>query len=60
MDLSNAFEDGRAFLESLQTGIEQGLVSIEDESLAMDELKERFRDEYRKVRVERTLKRGDM
>ncbi|CAM9438025.1 unnamed protein product, partial [Sphacelaria rigidula] len=49
VDLSNAFEDGRAFLESLQTGIEQGLVSIEDESLAMDELKERFRDEYRKL-----------
>lgn len=47
--MSNAFEDGRAFLESLKAGIREGMVSLQDEASAMDELKERFREEYRKV-----------
>lgn len=47
--MSNAFEDGRAFLENLKTGIKEGRVSIQDEASAMEELKDRFREEYRKV-----------
>lgn len=50
VDLSTAFEDGRAFLECLETRRKNGRLSKEEEAKAMDALKERFREEYRKVR----------
>ena len=49
MDLSNAFEDGRACLEELGERRRRGRVSQEEEATVMESLKERFRAEYRKV-----------
>lgn len=49
VDLSNAFEDGRACLESLGERRRRGRVSQEEEAAVMESLKERFRVEYRKV-----------
>lgn len=49
MDLSNAFEDGKILLEVLEARKKDGKVSKEEESSTMQSLKERFREEYRKV-----------
>ena len=51
MDISNAFEDGRACLERLGGRRRRGKVSQEEEAAVMESLKERFRVEYRKVWV---------
>lgn len=52
MDLSNAFEDGRRFLETIEARRRNGKVSQKEEASAMAAVKERFREEYRKVRSE--------
>lgn len=49
MDLSNAFEDGKACLEGLEERRKAGKVSEAEETSTMKGLKERFREEYRKV-----------
>lgn len=49
VDLSNAFEDGKACLEELGERRRRGRVSQEEEATVMGSLKERFRAEYRKV-----------
>eukprot|EP00903_Cladosiphon_okamuranus_P007797 g7546.t1 len=49
VDLSNAFEDGKACLESLEERRKRGKVSEGEETSTMKGLKERFREEYRKV-----------
>lgn len=49
MDLSNAFEDGKACLEKLEERRTAGKVSEREETSTMNGLKERFREEYRKV-----------
>lgn len=50
MDLSNAFEDGKTCLERLETRRKAGKVSEREEASVMEALKERIREEYRKVK----------
>lgn len=49
MDLSNAFEDGKTCLERMEERRKAGRVSEEEEASTMEALKERLREEYRKV-----------
>lgn len=49
MDLSNAFEDGKTCLERLEKRRKTGKVSEREEASVMEALKERIREEYRKV-----------
>lgn len=49
VDLSNAFEDGKACLERLEERRKAGKVPEAEEASTMQGLKERFREEYRKV-----------
>lgn len=49
VDLTNAFEDGRACLETLEIKRRNGRISEVEEASIMAKLKERFREEYRKV-----------
>lgn len=58
VDLSNAFEDGRSYLEGLEADRVEGRVSKQEEALAMEMVKERFREEYRKVCRNLCLTRG--
>lgn len=51
VDLSNAFEDGKACLEVLEERRKAGKVSEGEEASTMRGLKERFREEYRKVNI---------
>lgn len=51
VDLSNAFEDGKTCLEGLEERKRAGKVSREEEASTMKVLKERFREEYRKVNL---------
>ena len=49
MDLSNAFEDGKTCLDRLEARKKDGKVSEGEETSTMEALKERLREEYRKV-----------
>ncbi|CAM9540792.1 unnamed protein product [Scytosiphon promiscuus] len=49
VDLSNAFGDGKASLERLEGRRKAGKVSEEEEVSVMEAVKERLREEYRKV-----------
>lgn len=49
MDLSNAFEDGKTYLERLEERRKAGRVPEAEEASTMEALKERLREEYRKV-----------
>lgn len=50
MDLSNAFEDGKICLEKMEERRTAGKVPEREEVSTMEALKERFREEYRKVK----------